>query len=313
MDSNTLILILTALLPVIVTLGVGYIAGARGDYAFSNAGLLTKLVMLYALPMSIFSGMVTTPRSLLMGLGPLAIILVVGLILMYFIPLLVCRYVFRNDLANSALRALAIGSPAVPFIGTSVLPVLFGSVSASIIAITGMPQNIIQLPVTMLLLSIATGAAGESASLGTQIVKAVKQPVVWAPVLAFIIVLLNIHIPGPVAAAIGLLGKATGGLALFSAGVVLFSKKVRLSVPAILTVVTRNIIVPAICMAVLYFIHFPFDQLKEAVLTFAIPTGPIVIILAMQFKTAEQEMATTTALSMVASIVTMGAFIWLLQ
>lgn len=47
------------------------------------------------------------------------------------------------------------------------------------------------------------------------------------------------------------------------------------------------------------------------VLTMAIPVGSIAIIIAMQYKTGEQEMASTMALSIIASIITMGGFIFL--
>lgn len=77
--------------------------------------------MIYALPLSIFSNMVMTPRHIVMTMGPVAVAIILALILSFVIPLLVARYLFRRDLALSTLQALAIGSPAVPFIGTSVL------------------------------------------------------------------------------------------------------------------------------------------------------------------------------------------------
>ncbi|MBX4308446.1 AEC family transporter, partial [Mycobacterium tuberculosis] len=46
----------------------------------------------------------------------------------------------------------------------------------------------------------------------------IKQPVVWSPVIALIIVLADIHIPQTISMSLGLLGKASGGLALFAAG-----------------------------------------------------------------------------------------------
>jgi malonate transporter and related proteins len=311
MDLTTLTLILTALLPVIVTVGIGYFSGMHHDFAWEQAGILTKAVMLYALPLNLFAGMVVTPKAALLDLGPLAIVLIVGLILSYIIPLLIAHYVFRRDLAMSTLQALAIGSPAIPFIGVSVLAVLFGSISTSLIAVSGLPQNLIQLPLTLVLMSIATGSAGPQGSLGGHILQALKQPVVWAPVLAIILVFAGVQIPAALDKSLALLGQATGGLALFAAGIVLYSRQIKFSVPTILSVISRNLIIPAIFWVVLWAVHFPVEQLRQIVLTMAIPTGPIVIIIAMQFKRGEQEMASTMALSMIASIVTMGGFIWL--
>ena len=146
MDAAIPLLILTALLPVIVTVAIGYFSGMHHDFAWDQAGILTKAVMLYALPLNLFSGMVVTPKATLINLGPLAIVLIVALVLSYMIPLLVARYVFRRDLAMSTLQALAIGSPAIPFIGVSVLAVLFGPISTSLIAVSGLPQICFNYP-----------------------------------------------------------------------------------------------------------------------------------------------------------------------
>jgi len=311
MDTTIPLLILTALLPVIVTVSIGYFSGMHHDFAWDQAGVLTKTVMLYALPLNLFSGMVVTPKATLMNLGPLAIVLIIALILSYVIPLLVARYLFHRDLAMSTLQALAIGSPAIPFIGISVLAVLFGSISTSLIAVSGLPQNLFQLPLTLVLMSIATGSTGPKSSLGGHIMHALMQPVVWAPVLAVILVFAGVTIPGPLDKSFALLGQATGGLALFAAGIVLFSRKIEISLACVLSVISRNLLIPGAVLLALWGIHFPIEQLRMIVLAMAIPTGPIVIIIAMQYKRGEQEMASTMALSMIVSVVTMGGFIWL--
>ena len=133
MTQNNILLISGAILPVIITVIIGYISGKRKDFNWQQAGDINKIVMLYALPLSIFSNMVMTPRHIVMTMGPVAVAIILALILSFVIPLLVARYLFRRDLALSTLQALAIGSPAVPFIGTSVLAFLFGTASASLI------------------------------------------------------------------------------------------------------------------------------------------------------------------------------------
>ncbi len=221
MTQNNILLISGAILPVIITVIIGYISGKRKDFNWQQAGDINKIVMLYALPLSIFSNMVMTPRHIVMTMGPVAVAIILALILSFVIPLLVARYLFRRDLALSTLQALAIGSPAVPFIGTSVLAFLFGTVSASLITVSSITQNVFQLPLVMILMSVATGDKSQHISFGARVVNAIKQPVVWSPVIALIIVLADIHIPQTISMSLGLLGKASGGLALFAAGIVL--------------------------------------------------------------------------------------------
>ncbi|RFS97775.1 AEC family transporter [Klebsiella aerogenes] len=309
MTQNNILLILGAILPVIITVLIGYISGKRKDFNWQQAGDINKIVMLYALPLSIFSNMVMTPRHIVMSMGPVAIAIILALILSFLIPLAIARYICKRSLALSTLQALAIGSPAVPFIGTSVLAFLFGTVSASLITVSSITQNVFQLPLVMILMSVATGDKSQNISFATRVINAIKQPVVWSPVVALILVLMDIHIPETVSMSLGLLGKASGGLALFAAGIVLYTRSIVITSATIITVIARNILVPGACYLILLKMGFSMEQIKQVVLTMAIPVGSIAIIIAMQYKSGEQEMASTMALSIITSIITMGAFI----
>ncbi|MGG8243679.1 AEC family transporter [Klebsiella aerogenes] len=311
MTQNNILLILGAILPVIITVLIGYISGRRKDFNWQQAGDINKIVMLYALPLSIFSNMVMTPRHIVMSMGPVAIAIILALILSFLIPLAIARYICKRSLALSTLQALAIGSPAVPFIGTSVLAFLFGTVSASLITVSSITQNVFQLPLVMILMSVATGDKSQNISFATRVINAIKQPVVWSPVVALILVLMDIHIPETVSMSLGLLGKASGGLALFAAGIVLYTRSIVITSATIITVIARNILVPGACYLILLKMGFSMEQIKQVVLTMAIPVGSIAIIIAMQYKSGEQEMASTMALSIITSIITMGAFIFL--
>lgn len=311
MTQNNILLILGAILPVIITVLIGYISGKRKDFNWQQAGDINKIVMLYALPLSIFSNMVMTPRHIVMSMGPVAIAIILALILSFLIPLAIARYICKRSLALSTLQALAIGSPAVPFIGTSVLAFLFGTVSASLITVSSITQNVFQLPMVMILMSVATGDKSQNISFATRVINAIKQPVVWSPVVALILVLMDIHIPETVSMSLGLLGKASGGLALFAAGIVLYTRSIVITSATIITVIARNILVPGACYLILLKMGFSMEQIKQVVLTMAIPVGSIAIIIAMQYKSGEQEMASTMALSIITSIITMGAFIFL--
>ena len=311
MTQNNILLILGAILPVIITVLIGYISGKRKDFNWQQAGDINKIVMLYALPLSIFSNMVMTPRHIVMSMGPVAIAIILPLILSFLIPLAIARYICKRSLALSTLQALAIGSPAVPFIGTSVLAFLFGTVSASLITVSSITQNVFQLPLVMILMSVATGDKSQNISFATRVINAIKQPVVWSPVVALILVLMDIHIPETVSMSLGLLGKASGGLALFAAGIVLYTRSIVITSATIITVIARNILVPGACYLILLKMGFSMEQIKQVVLTMAIPVGSIAIIIAMQYKSGEQEMASTMALSIITSIITMGAFIFL--
>ena len=71
--------IVGALLPIVVTLLLGALAGWQHDEDQKAAHALNTMVLHYALPLALFSGTVATPRSTLLAQGPLALILLIGM------------------------------------------------------------------------------------------------------------------------------------------------------------------------------------------------------------------------------------------
>jgi malonate transporter and related proteins len=273
------------------------------------------MVMLYALPLALFAGIAGIPRNEVLSQRELALALFVGMIGAYALVVLVSYGLLKRNLSIASLRALAIAGPAVPFVGAPVLGHLFGASSVMPISIASLLMNLIQVPATLMALSKATRNQSTSTvpkpSLSGQIVKALREPVVWAPVAALALVLLNVQFPKAIRNALMLLGGATGGVALFASGIVLFSRRVVLNRTVAVSVLARNIVVPAAMLALVRLPGWPADVSREAVLTLAIPTSSIPVILAVQYQTAEQEMASTLFFSTVLSVLTMAGFIWL--
>ncbi|MBZ4270352.1 hypothetical protein LAM69_20950, partial [Mycobacterium tuberculosis] len=69
-------------------------------------------------------------------------------------------------------------------------------------------------------------------------------------------------------------------LALFAAGIVLYTRSIVITTATIITVIARNILVPGACYLILLKMGFSMEQIKEVVLTMAIPVGSIAIIIA---------------------------------
>lgn len=193
------------------------------------------------------------------------------------------------------------------------LPVLIGHDSTAVaISAAVFAMVLVQTPVCMMMLGHdATVADGASVSFMGQVGAALKEPIVWAPLLATLLVVLNVHLPGSLLGAMGLLGNTATGVALFASGVVLFLQRVHITLPVVMTVLARNIMVPAGAWLVLAVLGLSHDVIRATVLTLSIPVGTVVVILAVRFKTDEQEAASTLFLSAVASVLTMVLFILL--
>ena len=56
-------IILSALLPMVVTFLLGIVAAWRKAFASKDASILNRMVLLYAVPLALFAGTVTTSRA----------------------------------------------------------------------------------------------------------------------------------------------------------------------------------------------------------------------------------------------------------
>src|ERR1700678_673144 len=154
-----------ALLPLIVTLAFGFFAAWRHDFTSEQALVLNRMVLLYALPLLLFAGTVTIKRSTLTSDLGLAVAIVAGMLGAYLVTFLIARFVLHRPLGVSAVTALAVGAPAIPFAGVVVLGYLYGpSASAVPVAVGALVFNVVEVPVTLVLLSAATGTAAAASA-----------------------------------------------------------------------------------------------------------------------------------------------------
>nr|WP_246374642.1 AEC family transporter [Pseudochelatococcus contaminans] len=318
--------IVTALLPIIVTLMLGFFAGWKHNFTQQQAGVLNSMVMLYALPLLLFAGILSTPLAEVTGNIALFVWTAIGMIGGLVIVFAVSMFVFRSSSGVAALRAIAIAGPAVPFVGTPVLGVLFPGDADLVIAVSSLLMNLVQVPLALIFLVGASQTAGSPVTAGAAtakpatsglatalhaVVNAVRQPVVWAPVLAFVLLLVGLDMPHYLKGSFTLLGQATGGVALFAVGIVLFSQKVSVSIPVVINVAAKNIVLPAIILLGMRAFGISATETSLVVVTLAIPTASIAVIFAVQYATAQKEMASTLFWSTILSVITMGGFIWI--
>lgn len=307
--------IIAALLPIVVTLFLGYFAGWHRDFDAKQGGVLNRMVMLYALPLSLFAGMMGIERSVLLQQGSMALLIVLGMVGGYFVVFIISRFIFRRETKVAALQALSVAGPAVPFVGVPVLGFLYGPLSSVPIALCSIVMNLVQVPITIYLLSHNDQSDGANASNAVldKIKSTIKEPVVWAPIIAFILLMLNISIPKEIRSSLQLLGGSTGGVALFASGIILFSYHVMLNTAVCVTVIAKNIILPVGVLVIGYYLGIHSSTLNISIIALAIPSASICTILAVQYKTAEQEMASTLFFSTLFSIITMAGFLLYLK
>lgn len=304
--------ILAAMLPLVVVFSLGYRAGWHKDFNGEQVSTLNRMVMLYAFPLNLFVGITNTPRAILAEQVPLAVsvfsLMCASFVMAYFMS----RHVFRRDASTSTLQGLAIGAPSVPFIGSAMLPPLIGHSSATVaISAAVFAMVLVQTPLCFMLLAknADAGSVTTPVSVRRQILSSLEEPIVWAPIAATMLVVMDLHLPKVLLDSLGLLGNAAAGVALFASGIVLFAQRVSITLPVVMTVLARNLIVPAVSWGVLVLVGMPHDTIRAAVLALSIPVGTVMVILALRFRVDEREAASTLFLSAILSVLTMTLFI----
>ena len=319
--------ILGALLPVIVTLALGMLAGWRRDEDTAAAESLNRMVLVYALPLALFAGTITVPRGELVSEWPLLVSLLAGTALPFAAAFLADRTVFGRSVEAAALQAMAFGFPAIAFTGIPILTPLIGDKATVVVDVAGLTGNIVILPATLVLLSYAReqrpaeGRACQGghqqasllASVGAALRRSFTQPVVLAPLLAIAFVLAGIRLPGVVTNSFKLLGSTVGGISLFASGIILQSQSPRFSLPAAMSTLARLLVIPVLAFAALTAAGQAGELRKMTVLALGLAAAPMQVILSSRYRTDEEENASVLLYSNVLSIPTLAFLIWLTQ
>lgn len=306
--------LITAIAPIIFTLALGFLAGWRQQFKKHASQLFIALVMSYALPLSLFGGLLATSRQVIIQDLPLFLWLGLGMVGVFVI--LTMLYQIRlHNLSLAVLRALSVACPSVPFMGTSVLAIIFGTTdSVILVAICGLYLNLVQVPLSVLLLAAGKKEADQTGTKQAvqRLAAAFKKPLVWAPILAFALNLSGFKLPAVWLPLFSELGQAAGGVALFSIGIMLYVQHFSISRAVLLNVGLKNIGLPLVVWAIMAAVgaNWHFQQL--VVVTLAIPTAAMPSMLAIQNHVHEDEMASTQLVSTLLSVLTMGMFMFFL-
>ena len=309
--------ILGALAPAVITILLGYFAARHHDFSQKEVPTLSRMVMTYALPLSLFIGVVSAGRSELIADLPLVAFLAAAIIGMYLLVLGLAIFVFRHSRGLSALRALTAAAPSTAFVGTPVLGYLYGDKGDIPIAIGSIIIVVGLVPITLILLTLDTAtspeAGGESkADVGGKILSALKQPVVWLPMLGFLLVIVGVEVPKVFDDSLMLLGHASAGLALFTSGIILAGYRITVTLPVAILVFIKNVVQPGLVCAGMLWLGYSGSIVGQTVVTTALPAVTLVVMLAVQYRMAIPETASALLISTFGSLLTLSVFIWLL-
>lgn len=317
-------IILYAIVPIVVVMLAGFISGKKGIFSGKDAKAFNKVVLDYALPAALFISIVSANRKMLAEDIKLTLISLIVIMFCFMLVYYIYKYGFRKQgvtQADAAIMALVNGSPTIGFLGFAVLEPIFGTNAyvALVVAIVGIVVNAVGIPVGLSLLNAGNAESAMAKNGGKKpnpwkpVIHALEQPVAWAPILAVIWVVAGIPWPTYLNPSFDLIKGANASMAVFAAGITLSSVKVTINWQAILGVILKLVMMPALLLIVGLLFHMSAYNLAMLVVAGALPPAFSGIIIADEYDSYVATSTSSLAVSVILFVVFCPLWIWVTQ
>lgn len=300
--------ILQALVPVVFVAGLGWLTGRLGVLDPQRIRSITTFIVTVALPAALFAGVFNFSPKQLENI-PYLLTLALALMATWALGFILARFVFRSTTPSAAMVALNSSFPDLAYFGLPVLTAVIAAQGLLPVIVGNLVIAILMVPITILLLGAMDGTKHES--LAANLKSTVTKPLVWAPILGAVLVLLGVKLPPLAETSVKLIGNTAGGTALFALGVMLSGLTPRLDKETITVLVLKNFLQPALALALALAFHFSAVLSKGVVLAAACPCATASAMLASSYRIDEQPTTSAVVVSNIAGVFTMALWIFI--
>ena len=300
------------ILPIFVIMFLGFMAGKKKVFKTEDSKVLNKLVLTYALPAALFVSIVKADSAMLFDDLKLTVVSLVVITGMFLWAYYSCYKFFKHSKSEAAVCALISGSPTIGFLGFAILEPIYGSTATTglVVAIVSIVVNAVNIPIGLALLNNGRGDDTNGVKKTNPVVDALKEPVCWAPILAVILVLLDIKFPAILDPNFELIAKANSGVAVFAAGLTLSGMKFQLDKEVVYNTIQKLVLMPAVLLIVGLLFHMETDKLQMMVLAGALPPAFSGIIIGNQNQLYERTGTSSLAFSILLFIFAAPFWLW---
>ncbi len=294
---------LFVLLPLFFVMSLGYFARRTQRIDHNQMLGVNRVLVEFALPAALFTGTAQTPRAELLDHAPLILALLIAFVAFWIIGNVLARVGFHHDAGAAVLQATALAFPNTGFMGVPILGGLFGATSVVTVAIATVLGVLVFIPSAVIVLEL-TRHANQHASdskwrdvVLSAFVNAARAPIVLAPILAALMVLVGISLPRVILDMLNLMGSVTSGLAMFAAGLTLAAYPLRVNFEIGVNTFLKMIAQPLFMILLVSVLGMTGLLAQEAVILCALPTPVLSTILATQYETYQAEASSTLVLT----------------
>lgn len=304
-------LILTALAPVAFVILLGFLAGKTKLISSDGAKSLSTVVVNFALPCALFVSIFGFSPTQFENI-PYVLTLLIGITLPFFVAIFMALVIWKKPPGEAALFGSNSGFPDMAYFGLPVVMTVVGQQGMLPIIVGNIITSIIVIPIVMAMIRKGQ-SSGSSSGLGAIVLNTLKQPVVWAPLIGLGLVLLGFKLPALATDSLKLLGDISGGLALFTLGVLLSFLSPKIDSQVLTAVFLKNFVMPALVLGLALIFKLDPTLAKGVVIIAACPAATMGAMLSSQFSVATEKIPGQILASNVAAIFTMAMWIYIAE
>jgi malonate transporter len=220
-----------------------------------------------------------------------------------------------RSLASRTMYGMAASMTNTGFVALPVLQAIYGQRAVLPAAIATVFVAVVMFPAAVILLELGQrDVHGSRTPAMITVEHVVLNPMVLSTLIGMLLSLLDLRIPGPVAAYLNILADALTPCALFAIGLGLSIDGLRANIGrASLLSSVKLIIMPLIVYGLSLFLKLDPLYTIAAVICAAVPTAKTVYILAGEYHCEETMVASTVSMTTLASVISLVVWLYALS
>ena len=298
--------VVVALLPVVILIAIGFVAGRAGWVSANSTKDLSKLVFTVFLPPMLFRTMVNVHPENLQGKPLLAY--VIGMALMYALMFFAAG---RNR--RAAVLGLAASYSNTVMIGIALIQFAYGEQGVAVLLALVAVHTLLMLSLATVVLELVTLREKEGAKghpfriMASSIWNTIKQPMIFPILLGLAYAQTGWGIHAVMDRPLQMLGNAFSPMAVVLVGITLAATRVgehwRIALGLSFL---KNLAHPLVVVGVGMALGLQGLPLAVMVVTAALPIGANVFLFAQRYETALPEVTAAVAVSSAVALVTVA-------
>ncbi len=298
--------VLVALLPIVILIAIGFIAGRTGLMQTNSVKDLSKLVFTIFLPPMLFRTMVNVQPENLQGKPLLAYVM--GMALMYAVMFFAAG---RNR--RAAVLGLAASYSNTVMIGIALIQFAYGEQGVAVLLALVTVHSLIMLSLATVVLELVTLREKSGAQMhplrimAASVWSTLKQPMIFPIIAGLLYAQTGWSIPAVIDKPLQLLGSAFSPMAVILVGITLASTRVGEHLRMALALsMLKNVAHPLVVAAIGLALGLQGLPLAVMIVTAALPIGANVFLFAQRYETALLEVTAAVAVSSAVALISVA-------